>query len=154
MTLSAGQPAPPFEARSDDGRRCSLSELRGGWVVLFFFPRALTTDCNLEARQFEQLLPDFENVQAQVIGVSTDTEARLALFRDTCQLSFALLPDSPRTLSQHYGVLGGLSGWLGRSQRITFLIDPQGIIARVWRGVTPDGHAEQVLAELRRGRPR
>ena len=148
MTLSAGQLAPPFEARSDDGRRYSLSELRGGWTVLYFFPRALTRDCNLEARQFEALLPAFEQHRAQVIGVSTDTEARQALFRDTCQLSFALLPDSARSLAGLYGVLGGLSGWLGRTQRCTFLIDPQGVIAHVWRKVAPDGHAAEVLAEL------
>lgn len=146
--LRPGQAAPLFKAKSDDGRPLSLLALRGQWVVLYFFPRALTPACNLEARGFEQSLGEFARRSAQVIGVSSDTEARQALFRETCRLSFALLPDSDRRVCRAYGALGGLGGWLGLSQRCTYLIDPAGLIVQVWAGVKPGQHAAEVLREL------
>ena len=148
MTLRAGQTAPLFDARSDDGRRCALAALRGQWVVLYFFARAGAPGSTLEAQHFEAALPELARFNAQVIGVSTDTEAKQALFREVCQFTFPLLPDSARQLSRQYGVLGGWPGLLGRSQRCTYLIDPQGLIARVWRNVSPSRQAAEVLREL------
>ncbi len=149
MTLAIGQPAPNFEARSDDGRQLSLRGLGGQWVVLYFFPRAGTPGCNLEAQRFEQALPEFERLGTQIIGVSSDTEARQALFRDTCQLSFPLLPDSQRRVAQAYQITGGVLGRLGLGQRRTYLIDPDGKVARIWRNVHPAQHAAEVLRDLR-----
>ncbi|EYB68410.1 redoxin [Deinococcus phoenicis] len=148
MSLRVGQPAPEFDARSDDGRRVRLADLRGRWVVLYFYPRANTPGCSIEARRFEAALPEFERLGAAVIGVSTDTEARQANFRDTCGLSFPLLPDGERTLSRTYGVIGGLGGLLGMAARQTFLIDPDGKLAHHWRTVHPGHHAADVLAQL------
>ena len=153
MTLAIGQLAPNFEARSDDGQQLSLRGLSGQWVVLYFFPRAGTPGCNLEAQRFEQLLPEFERLEARIIGVSSDTEAKQALFRDTCQLSFPLLPDSQRQIAQAYQVTGGLLGRLGLDllsvgQRCTYLIDPGGKVARIWRNVRPAQHAAEVLRDL------
>lgn len=148
MTLHCGQTAPLFDAKSDDGRRLSLLEMRGQWVVLYFFPRVLTPACSVEAQHFEALHRDFQRLNAQIIGVSSDTEAKQALFRETCQLSFALLPDSQRQVCKVYGVLSGLSGWRGLSQRVTFLIDPLGVVAQVWRNVKPNKHAAEVLQAL------
>lgn len=124
MSPRVGQPAPDFDARSDDGRPVRLAELRGYWVVLYFYPRANTPGCSVEARRFEAALPEFERLNATVIGVSTDTEARQASFRDTCSLSFPLIPDGDRAISRAYGVIGGLGGLLGMAARETFLIDP------------------------------
>lgn len=150
MPLHPGQPAPEFDVRSDDGQRVRLADLRGRWVVLYFYPRANTPGCSVEAQRFEAALPEFERLNATVIGVSTDTEARQANFRDTCGLSFPLIPDGERTLSRAYGVIGGLGGLLGLAARQTFLIDPEGRIARHWRAVNPATHAADVLHELQR----
>ncbi|WP_034383608.1 peroxiredoxin [Deinococcus sp. YIM 77859] len=149
MSAHVGQPAPSFTARSDDGRLIRLADLRGRWVVLYFYPRAGTPGCSLEARRFEEALPEFERLHAAVIGVSTDTEARQANFRDRCGLSFPLIPDGDRTLCRAYGVTGGLGGLLGLAARQTFLIDPAGLVARHWRLVNPATHAADVLRELR-----
>ncbi|WP_161882528.1 peroxiredoxin [Deinococcus alpinitundrae] len=151
--LRPGQTAPLFEARSDEGQFLSLLALRGQWVVLYFFPRAMTPACTMEAAGFETLIGDFQQRSAQVIGVSSDTEARQALFRDTCHLSFALLPDSEKRVCRAYGVLGGLGGWLGLSQRCTYLIDPAGTVVRVWTVTEPGQHAAEVLRELSARQP-
>ncbi|MBZ9714662.1 peroxiredoxin [Deinococcus multiflagellatus] len=148
MTPPLGQPAPTFTRRSDDGREISLEALRGRWVVLYFYPRAGSPGCSIEAQRFEAALPEFERLGAQVIGVSTDTEAKQAAFRDSCALSFPLLPDSDRSLCRTYGVMGGLGGLLGIAGRQTFLIDPQGVLTRHWRVLNPVGHPAEVLRAL------
>lgn len=148
MTPHAGQPAPDFDAVSDDGRRVRLADLRGRWVVLFFYPKASSPGCSLEARRFEGALPEFERHGALVVGVSTDTEAAQARFRDGCGLSFPLLPDGDKVIGRAYGVIGGVTGLLGFAARQTFLIDPQGVVARHWRQVNPVSHAADVLGEL------
>ncbi|AWN22934.1 peroxiredoxin [Deinococcus irradiatisoli] len=152
MVLRIGQAAPPFETVSDDGQRLSLAALRGQWVVLYFFRRALSPGCSLQARQFEQALGEFRQLGAQVIGVSSDTEARQALFRETCQLHFPLLPDSERQIGKAYGAAGGPWNWPGTGRRCTYLITPQGQVAQVWRRVNPAQHAAKVLRELSRQR--
>ncbi|WP_019586807.1 peroxiredoxin [Deinococcus apachensis] len=148
MSPRVGQPAPEFDARSDDGRPIRLADLRGRWVVLYFYPRANTPGCSIEAQRFEAALPEFERLGATVIGVSTDTEARQANFRDFCGLSFPLIPDGDRTLSRTYGVMGGLGGLLGIAARQTFLIDPTGKVAHHWSSVNPQTHAAEVLRWL------
>ncbi|GGK14095.1 peroxiredoxin [Deinococcus malanensis] len=150
MSLQVGHPAPPFDARSDDGRRVNLVALRGQWVVLYFYPKASTPACSMEAQRFEAALPELEQLGATVIGVSTDTEARQASFRDRCNLSFPLVPDGNKRLARDYGVVGGLRGLLGIASRETFLIDPQGRLACHWRDVNPATHAGEVLKELER----
>lgn len=148
MTLTPGDMAPPVRARSDDGREIDLDELRGRWVVLYFYPRANTPGCALEARNFERALPEFERLGAQVIGMSTDTEASRAKFRDACQLSFPLLPDDDKTIGRAYGVVGGIGALFGQASRQTFLIGPDGRLAYRWRGVNVQRHAAEVLAKL------
>lgn len=148
MTPQVGQLAPAIHARSDDGRTVDLAALRGGWVVLYFYPRANTPGCSIEAQRFEQALPEFERLGATVVGVSTDTEAKQASFRDQCGLSFALLPDGDRSICKAYGVIGGLGGLLNMAARQTFLIDPEGNIAYHWRSVNPARHAAEVLEKV------
>lgn len=148
MAPSLGQVAPSIHARSDNGTLIDLAALRGRWVVLYFYPRANTPGCTIEAQSFEQALPEFERLGAEVIGVSTDTEARQASFRHQCSLSFPLLPDSNREICRAYGVLGGLTGLLGVAARQTFLINPEGQIAYIWKSVNPTRHAAEVLERL------
>lgn len=148
MAAEIGQMAPALTARSDDGREILIPDPQGRWTVLYFYPRASTPGCSLEARHFEQALPEFERLGAQVVGVSTDTEASQAKFRDGCGLSFALLPDGDKSICRAYGVLGGLGGMLGLAARQTFLIDPAGKVAHHWKQVSPAGHAAEVLRVL------
>ncbi len=150
MFPRAGQPAPDFESRSDDGHMIRLRDLRGRWVVLSFYLRAGSPGCSVQAQGLEAALPEFGRLGAQVIGVSGDTEARQASFRERCGLSYPLLPDGTRRISRAYGVPGGLTAWLGRNARVTFLIDPQGTVAHVHRGADPVTHAAAALSELRR----
>ncbi|PYE54934.1 peroxiredoxin [Deinococcus yavapaiensis] len=150
MTIKIGDFAPEIDARSDDGRSVKLSTLRGAWVVLYFYPRASSLGCSVEAARFQQALPEFERLGAVVVGVSTDTEAAQAKFRETCDLRFPLLPDGDKTISRAYGVIGGLMGLLNMADRQTFLIDPEGRLVQHWRRVNPHKHAAEVLADLRR----
>ncbi|GHF28498.1 peroxiredoxin Q/BCP [Deinococcus metalli] len=148
MSPRPGAPAPLFEKRSVDGELIRLSDLRGRHVVLVFYPRAGSAGCSIEAQRFETALPEFERLGAVVIGVSTDTEARQARFRDTCHLTFPLLPDSDRSVCHAYGVLGVIGGLLNMAARETVLIDPQGVIAARWRNPNPAAHVPAVLRAL------
>ena len=148
MSIRIGEAVPDFAARSDDGQQLSLSGLSGQWAVLYFYPRASTPGCSIEAQRFEQALPEFRRMNAEVIGVSTDTEARQAKFREKCDLSFPLIPDGDKVIGRAYGVLGGVSGLLNLAQRQTFLIDPQGKLAWHWKVSNPGTHAGEVLAKL------
>lgn len=145
MSRRIGDPVPDFERRSDDGRVVHLQALRGGWVVLFFFPRAQSMGCSIEAQRFEAALPALEALGVTVVGVSTDTEARQASFRDQCHLSYPLVPDGDRSLCRAYGVMGGLGGLLGMAARETFVIDPDGNLAAHFRSAQPTAHPAAVL---------
>lgn len=150
MALRVGDPAPLFTATSDQGQTLDLQQLRGNWVVLFFYPRAGSHGCSVEARGFESSLTDFQKLNVSVIGISTDTEAHQAKFRQSCTLHFPLIPDSDKKISSKYGVLGLLSVLTGQADRQTFLINPEGKIAWHWRFVNPFTHASEVLEQLQR----
>jgi thioredoxin-dependent peroxiredoxin len=143
-----GQAAPDFSATADDGQTISLSSLRGTWAVLYFYPKDNTPGCSIEANKFEQALPEFQALGATVIGVSTDSSASHTKFREKCNLTFPLLPDTDKSISKAYGVLGGLTGLLGVADRQTFLIDPEGKVAQHWKRVNPMTHAVEVKREL------
>ena len=148
MTLTPGQVAPAFSALSDNGEHVSLEALRGSWAVLYFYPKAGTPGCSIEAQRFEASLPEFSRLGARVVGVSTDTEAAQAKMREKCSLSFPLLPDSKKEIARAYGVMGGLTGLFGVADRQTFLIDPQGKVAFHWKKVNPMNPAKDVLDKL------
>jgi thioredoxin-dependent peroxiredoxin len=146
--MNLGLPAPAFQATTDAGLQVSLEDLKGRWVVLYFYPKDNTPGCSIEAARFEQALPTFEALGASVIGVSTDNTESHAKFREKCKLSFALIADQDKAISKAYGVLSGLTGLLGVADRQTFLIDPAGQIAHHWRRVNPMTHAVEVQREL------
>ncbi|WP_188998750.1 peroxiredoxin [Deinococcus roseus] len=148
MTLRVGDPAPPFSALSDQGQQISLDALHGKWVVLFFYPRAGSRGCSVEARGFENLLHDFHRLGTDIIGISTDTEAHQAKFRQGCTLHFPLIPDSDKKICSRYGVMGLLGLLTGQADRQTFLIDREGKIAHHWRFVNPFSHASEVLEQV------
>lgn len=144
-----GQPAPDFSAISDDGRHVSLSGLRGQWTVLYFYPKANSYGCSIEAQRFEQFLPQFAELGAQVIGISTDAAAGQAAFREKCSLSYPLLPDPDKAICRAYGVLGGLTGIIGVSGRASFVIDPQGTLIHQRHDLNHTVHVEAALQAIR-----
>ncbi len=143
-TLPAvGQPAPDFTLPSQNHQLISLADYRGQWVVLYFYPKDFTAGCTLEARRFQQDLPEYQARGVQILGVSADSVDSHARFCDSQGLAFPLLADRDGSVSRAYG------SWLGFiSLRHTFIIDPQGIIRARFVQVNPSTHSREVLAKL------
>jgi peroxiredoxin Q/BCP len=121
----------------------ALGDLRGGWLVLYFYPRDFTGGCTLEARGFQRDLEAFQAAGATVVGVSADDPDSHASFCSEEGLAFPLLSDPGGRVSKAYG------SWIAPfSQRHTFLIDPAGILRASWLAVRPSGHSQEVLATL------
>lgn len=138
------QPAPEFTLPTNIGDGdISLSDYRGQWVVLYFYPKDFTSGCTLEARRFQQDLAKYQQRNAQILGVSVDDVDSHAEFCDSEGLKFPLLADSDRAVSKLYGSL--LSGM---SLRHTYIIDPDGILREIFLGVNPAIHSQEVLASL------
>jgi len=142
-----GQMAPSFTLPNESGTPVSLESYRGQWVVLYFYPKDRTTGCTIEARNFQRDLEKYEALHAVVVGVNLDTEESHGKFCAKDGLHFTLLSDHEAKVSKEYGVLGNIMG-MKMDKRITFLIDPEGEIAKVWTGVNVMTHSQQVLAEL------
>jgi len=144
--VAVGAPAPDFQGLDAEETPLSLADLRGKWLVLYFYPKAHTSGCTREGQAFNALLDEFEALNAVVVGVSTDKPATLARFRDKHDFRFRLISDAEKQIATAYGTLKEH----GKSaNRITYLIDPQGIVRAVWPRVKVDGHAEKVLARLK-----
>ncbi len=151
-TLAVGSPAPDFTLPTDGGGHLSLSELKGRPVVLYFYPRDDTPGCTVEACDFRDHLPDFSGINAAVIGVSTDSVKSHDKFKAKYGLPFTLAADEDHKVAEAYGVWVEKNRY-GRkymgTERSTFLIDAEGRIARAWRKVKVEGHADDVLAAAR-----
>lgn len=139
-----GQPAPTFSLPTNTGEGAiSLDDYRGQWVVLYFYPRDFTPGCTLEARRFQEDLPQYLARNAQILGVSMDDVDSHAEFCDSEGLKFPLLADTDGSVSKAYG------SWMGyASLRHTYLIDPEGILRETFLGVRPAIHSKEVLARL------
>jgi peroxiredoxin Q/BCP len=136
-----------------DGRTVRLSDYRGHWLVLYFYPKDNTPGCTLEGIDFNVRLPDFRAAGADVLGVSRDSVASHAGFCAKHGFTFDLVSDPLDALADAFGVIGEKTLYGRRFVgvvRSTFLLDPTGAIAAEWRGVKVPGHADAVLAELRR----
>jgi peroxiredoxin Q/BCP len=151
MTASPteGSPAPDFSLPVDGGGTLSLAKLKGRNVVVYFYPKADTPGCTRESMDFSRLKPEFEHAGTTVVGVSADAVAAQDKFKAKHGLTVPLASDPDRGMIGAYGV------WVEKSmygktfmgiERATFLIDAQGRIAKVWRNVKVDGHAEEVLS--------
>lgn len=147
--IDPGQPAPDFTLGDQHGRRHSLSQYRGRPVVLYFYPKDDTPGCTTEACDFRDHLPRFEGANAVVLGISILDEASKARFADRHGITFPLLADPDHEVAGRYGVWQEKSNY-GRTYmgiaRTTYLIDPDGRVARRWDKVKVDGHAAEVLA--------
>lgn len=147
-----GERAPDFTLLTDAGEKIKLSKLKGTSVVLFFYPKDDTSGCTAEAKSFTDLAGDFAAAGAKVVGISPDSVASHAKFKAKHGLDVVLAADEEKSVLEAYRV------WVEKSmygrkymgvERSTFLIDPNGRIAEVWRKVKVPGHAAQVLKAVR-----
>ncbi|MGD1034707.1 MAG: peroxiredoxin [Candidatus Dormibacteria bacterium] len=145
---------PDFDLATGGGGRLRNADLLGHRTVLYFYPKDDTPGCTLEGREFTRLLPEFERAGVAVYGVSPDSGESHDAFAAKCELGIPLVSDPDRRL------IGFLQLWVTKSKygreymgvdRSTFLIGPDGRIAREWRTVKPEGHADEVLAAVRGG---
>ena len=149
---AAGDLAPAFALTDDSGTTQELAQQRGRWVVLFFYPKDFTGGCTTEVCEFRDLTPDFEAAGATVWSASVLDSDSKARFKAEHGLTFPLLADPDHAVAEEYGAWQEKKNY-GKTYmgvaRTTFLIDPEGRVARVWKKVKPAGHAEAVLEELR-----
>lgn len=150
--LSIGDKAPAFKLADQQGVEHSLSEARGKWVLIYFYPKDNTPGCTKEACALRDNVPAFNKLDAVVYGVSVDSVKSHGKFAEKYQLPFILLADTEKTMVKEYGVWGKKT-FMGReymgTNRMSFLINPQGKIAKIYEKVKPEVHAEEVLADLR-----
>jgi peroxiredoxin Q/BCP len=142
-----GKPAPEFTLKSNEGKTVSLKDYKGKWVVLYFYPKDFTSGCTIEAHNFQRDIAKYEAAKAVILGVSVDTADSHASFCTKEGLSFKLLADTEKTVSEAYGSVMEYNG-NKLSARNTFIIDPKGSLAKVFMGVKPPAHSEEVLAAL------
>src|SRR3954468_603663 len=142
-----GTAAPKFNLPSQDSPSVSLDQFKGKWVVLYFYPKDFTSGCTLEAHNFQRDLAKYEAVGAAILGVSVDSVDSHKSFCTKEALDFKLLSDPNGQVSKQYGSLTNM-GIAKFASRHTFLIDPQGKIAKVYTEVSPTKHCEDVLQDL------
>jgi thioredoxin-dependent peroxiredoxin len=149
--IQTGEEAPDFELPDQDGNPVRLSDLRGGKVVLYFYPKADTPGCTVQACGVRDHLPDYTEASATVLGVSPDPVKKVKKFHDGQGLNFTLLADSDHAVCEAYGVWAEKSmygkKYMG-ALRSTFVIDEDGVVQSVIENVTPKTHDEEVLAAL------
>jgi peroxiredoxin Q/BCP len=149
--IEIGQPVPPLEGTVTDGSTLALADLKGKWVVVYFYPKDATPGCTNEAKAFRDLAPAFEKRNARILGVSRDSTTSHAKFTEKHDLPFPLVADTDETWCKAFGVIAekNLYGKLHLGiVRSTFLIDPDGKLAAEWRKVKVSGHARQVLEAI------
>jgi thioredoxin-dependent peroxiredoxin len=142
-----GTVAPQFKIKNQEGAEIRLSDLKGKWVVLYFYPKDFTSGCTLEAHNFQRDLADYEKRNAAIVGVSVDTADSHKSFCAQEGLNFKLLADTDHKVSELYGSLAEYNG-NPIAARNTFIIDPKGTIVRVFKQVKPAHHSQEVLAAL------
>ncbi|MCC7147507.1 MAG: thioredoxin-dependent thiol peroxidase [Phycisphaeraceae bacterium] len=153
--IAEGSPAPLFELPGADDKPWRLKDAKGGWVIVYFYPKDNTPGCTDEACQFRDQKSLLNKLQATVVGISPDAAATHDKFVQKLNLNFMLLADVERKVCSQYGVWQEKKNY-GKIYmgvvRTTYLIDPQGKVAKRWDKVKVSGHAEQVIEDLDRRR--
>lgn len=144
---AAGTAAPDFSLTTGDGSQVNLKDYRGKWVVLYFYPKDFTSGCTMEAKNFQRDLAKYQEAGAVVLGVSVDTAQSHKDFCAKEGLNFKLLADPDTKVSTQYGSTMEYGG-AKMAARNTFIINPKGEVAKVYTGVKPADHSEQVLKDL------
>ena len=142
--------APDFTLPNESGETCSLSDFRGKWIVLYFYPKDDTPGCTVEACSLRDARDELTDLNAEVIGISMDDADSHEKFKAKHSLHFTLLSDKEGSVLRDYGAWGkkmyGREGIL----RKTFIINPKGVVVKAYGRVTPLGHGDQVIAELKK----
>ena len=146
---AVGDPAPGFRLQDQAGKWHALSDYKGQWVVLYFYPKDNTPGCTTQACELRDNIFAFRELNAAVLGVSVDDVASHKAFAEEHGLPFPILADADKKVATAYGVLTKFMGMMELARRDTFIIDPQGKIARHYMKVDPKGHSGMVLAELK-----
>jgi thioredoxin-dependent peroxiredoxin len=143
--LAPGTAAPDFDALDQRGQPVRFGDLRGKWVVLYFYPADDTPGCTAESCAFRDDAAALQDAGAMIVGVSTQGVASHAAFASKHRLPFTLVADTTKEVCKAYGALG----LLGTAKRVTYLISPEGDVVRAWRVLDPRRHSQQVLEALR-----
>jgi peroxiredoxin Q/BCP len=144
-----GSPAPAFRLQDQAGAWHELSDYRGKWVVLYFYPKDDTPGCTTQACEFRDNIFAFNKLGAVILGISVDDVASHKQFAEEHGLPFTLLADSTKETAKSYGVLRSALGLMEIASRETFIIDPSGRVAKHYASVDPKGHSLMVLADLK-----
>lgn len=151
--LKEGKLAPDFKSLDQDGKEHKLSEYKGKWVLIYFYPKDDTPGCTKEACSIGELWPDFKKLKLQVFGISVQGVKSHKKFSEKYDLPFTLLTDEDKKIVKKYGVWGKKK-FMGREYmgtlRNSFLIDPKGKIAKIYEKVNPEKHAQEVLEDLKK----
>ena len=143
MALSVGTTAPDFTAKDDTGKTVALSSFKGKTVVLYFYPKDDTPGCTKEAQSFRDSYEDYQSEEIVVVGISTDDEVSHKAFKEKYGLPFMLLADPDGIITKAYDVDGG-----GYAKRVTYIINSDGIVDKVFETVKTATHAQDILAEI------
>jgi peroxiredoxin Q/BCP len=144
-----GSPAPAFKLQDQGGKWHELQDYRGKWVVLYFYPKDQTPGCTTQACGFRDNIAGFREAGAVVLGISVDDVDSHRKFADKNSLTFPLLADPSKETVRKYGVLKSYIGGMQLAKRDTFVIDPEGRIAKRYADVDPKGHSQQVLNDIK-----
>lgn len=151
-TIAEGDPIPPFTVQATNGQTVSADDLKGSYSVLYFYPKDSTTGCTQEGQAFRDLHDEFDRLGAKIFGVSRDSLKSHENFKCKQGFPFELLSDPDESLCRAFDVIR-MKNMYGKQvqgiERSTFLIDPEGRVARAWRKVRVPGHAEEVLGVLK-----
>lgn len=151
MTIELGKKAPTFKAMASGDKEISLKDYEGSWLVLYFYPKDNTSGCTKEACGFSENVKQFERLDAEILGVSPDSVKSHDSFKAKYKLQFDLLSDSDKEIATKYGAYGEKSMY-GRKYmgiiRSTFIIDPNGKVAKEYRNVKVTGHIAKVMQDL------
>jgi peroxiredoxin Q/BCP len=146
---AVGSAAPNFSLKDQTGKTHSLGDYKGKWVALYFYPKDNSPGCTTQACEFRDNIFAFRDAGAVIVGVSLDDEASHKKFAQEHGLPFTLLADTTKATATAYGVLTKMMGVIEVAQRDTFLIDPNGKIAKHYVKVKPAGHSQSVLADIK-----
>jgi peroxiredoxin Q/BCP len=147
-TPSVGEPAPAFKLQDQDGKWHSLADYKGKWVAIYFYPKDDTPGCTTQACSFRDNIFAFNKEGAVILGISVDDVESHKKFAEKHGLPFALLADADKAVAKQYGVLKNF-GVAEFARRDTFIVDPEGRIAKHYESVKPDGHSQVVLEDIK-----
>jgi peroxiredoxin Q/BCP len=149
VTPEVGKPAPAFKLQDQAGKWHTLADYKGKWVALYFYPKDDTPGCTTQACGFRDNIFAFNKEGAVIVGISVDDMASHKEFAEKHSLPFTILADSDKAVTKSYGVLKTYMGVMEMARRDTFIIDPQGRVAKHYESVNPEGHSQIVLADIK-----